>query len=76
MSVINGILEDYLIERNNYIKETIVIADRVLDNLLRNKANTSIIRAYLHLLKEHGPMPEEITKKVGGMWKVVPVDTL
>lgn len=76
MSVINGILEDFLVERNNHIKETIAIADRVLDNLLRNKANTSIIRAYFHLLKEHGPLPEIIVKRMAPMWKVLPVDTL
>lgn len=52
MSIVKGQLEEYLCERNALLEQSIAIADRVISNLIRNKANVSILRAYINLLTE------------------------
>ena len=52
------------------------IAEQVLANLIRNRANVSILRAYINLLKEkHTMMPEESVKMLP-LWKKILVECL
>jgi hypothetical protein len=75
MSILKSQFEDYL-QRHHLLEESLRIADCVLESLVKNRANVSILRAYLNLVREDGKLEGETKGKVKRLWKVVPVECL
>lgn len=75
MSIVKSQFEDFLITRNSLLGESLKMADGVLGSLLRGKANISILRAYLNLVREHWH-GEVDALRMKELWKQLPLECL